>query len=86
MDLNEVYTMLLTHEARLENSKVNDSKETKNNHLANVAQSGNFQKKCNGNAQGNWNWNGNLQFGTQILLVDVDLVTIAREVIKDRTQ
>ena len=50
--------MLLTHEARLENSKIVDSKEAKSNSMANVAHTGNFQKKGNGNAQNNWNKNG----------------------------
>ncbi|XP_024043122.1 uncharacterized protein LOC112099855 [Citrus clementina] len=38
MDLSEAYAMLLTHEARLENNKLHDSKETKNNYATNVAQ------------------------------------------------
>ena len=29
MDLSEAYAMLLTHEARLENNKLHDSKETR---------------------------------------------------------
>ena len=49
MDLSEAYAMLLTHEARLENNKSIDSKEAKSNYMANVAQTGNFQKKGNGN-------------------------------------
>ncbi|KAL9438313.1 hypothetical protein AB3S75_024063 [Citrus x aurantiifolia] len=53
MDLSEAYAMLLTHEARLENNKLHDSKETKNNYAANVAQAGNFSKK----GRGNWNNN-----------------------------
>ena len=64
MDLSEAYAMLLTHEARLENNKLHDSKETKNNYAANVAQAGNFSKKGNNNNQNNWkaggnNWNNN---------------------------
>ncbi|GAY56084.1 hypothetical protein CUMW_169100 [Citrus unshiu] len=58
MDLSEAYAMLLTHEARLENSKIVDNKEAKSNYMANVAQTGNFQKKGNGNNQNNWNKNG----------------------------
>ena len=38
MDLSEAYSMLLTHEARLENSKFNRNKEIKSNYIANVAQ------------------------------------------------
>lgn len=53
MDLSEAYAMLLTHEARLENSKLHDSKEIKNNYAANVAQVGNFSKKSNNNTQNN---------------------------------
>ena len=45
MDLSEAYSMLLTHEARLENNKFNEKKEMKSNYLANLAQIGNFQKK-----------------------------------------
>ncbi|KAH9723455.1 retrovirus-related pol polyprotein from transposon RE1 [Citrus sinensis] len=64
MDLSEAYAMLLAHEARLENNKLHDSKETKNNYAANVAQVGNFSKKGNNNNQNNWkaggnNWNNN---------------------------
>ncbi|KAH9659677.1 hypothetical protein KPL70_023950 [Citrus sinensis] len=58
MDLSEAYATLLTHEARLDNSKNVDSKEVKNNFMANVAQTENFQKKGNGNNQNNWNKNG----------------------------
>ncbi|GAY68044.1 hypothetical protein CUMW_261070, partial [Citrus unshiu] len=57
MDLSEAYAMLLTHEARLENSKIADNKEAKSNYMANVAQIGNFQKKGRGN------WNGNFNTG-----------------------
>ena len=65
MDLSEAYAMLLTHEARLENNKLHDSKETKSNYAVNVAQAGNYQKKGNNNNQNNWNkaggnnWNNN---------------------------
>ncbi|XP_024039589.1 uncharacterized protein LOC112098179 [Citrus clementina] len=45
MDLSEAYAMLLTHEARLENNKIVDSKEAKSNYMANVAQTRNFQMK-----------------------------------------
>lgn len=45
MDLSEAYSMLLTHEARLENNKFNEKKEMKSNYVANLAQIGNFQKK-----------------------------------------
>ena len=44
-DLSEAYAMLLTHEARLENSKFLENKEIKKNYATNVAQAGNFQKK-----------------------------------------
>ena len=66
MDLSEAYSMLLTHEARLENNKLSENKEMKSNYAANIAQSGNFQKKGGSfnNSQGNWhsnnsqgNWN-----------------------------
>lgn len=45
MDLSKAYSMLLTHDARLENNKFNENKEMKSNYVANVAQIGNFQKK-----------------------------------------
>ena len=45
MDLSESYFMLLTHEPRLENNKLSENKEMKNNYTANVAQTGHFQKK-----------------------------------------
>ncbi|KAH9740738.1 retrovirus-related pol polyprotein from transposon RE2 [Citrus sinensis] len=66
MDLSEAYSMLLTHEARLKNNKHSENKEMKSNYAANIAQSGNFQKKGGSfnNSQGNWhsnnsqgNWN-----------------------------
>ncbi|KAL9438087.1 hypothetical protein AB3S75_023871 [Citrus x aurantiifolia] len=63
MSINKAYSMLLTHEARLENANSNASKEIKMNYAANVAQVGNNQKKqsnnggWNNNNQGNWNGN-----------------------------
>ena len=41
MSINEAYSMLLTHEARLENAISNASKEIKMNYVANIAQTGN---------------------------------------------
>ena len=41
MSINEAYSMLLTHEARLENANSNASKEIKMNYAANIAQTGN---------------------------------------------
>ncbi|KAH9781042.1 retrovirus-related pol polyprotein from transposon RE2 [Citrus sinensis] len=58
MDLSAAYAILLTHEARLENSKNVNTKEAKSNYIANVAQTGIFQKKGNVNNQNNWNKNG----------------------------
>ncbi len=60
---NEAYSMLLTHEARLESNHSNATKETKLNFIANMAQTGNNQKKSgdntswNANNKGNWNGN-----------------------------
>ncbi|KAH9766800.1 retrovirus-related pol polyprotein from transposon RE1 [Citrus sinensis] len=63
MSINEAYSMLLTHEARLESNQSNAFKEVKQNYAANLAHAGNNQKKINN--QGGWNnnnqggWNGN---------------------------
>ena len=63
MSINEAYSMLLSHEARLESNHSSAAKETKLNFTANMAQTGNNQKKSGNNA--NWNtnnqgnWNGN---------------------------
>lgn len=64
MSINEVYSMLLTHEARLESAQSNANKEAKLNYAANIAKAGNVQKKSGNNAnwnnnnnQGNWNRN-----------------------------
>ncbi|KAH9682619.1 retrovirus-related pol polyprotein from transposon RE1 [Citrus sinensis] len=68
MSINEAYSMLLTHEARLESNQSNSFKEVKQNYAANLAQAGNNQKKVNnqggwngntGNKPGFHNWNGN---------------------------
>lgn len=56
MSVNEAYSMLLTHEARLESAQSTASKEVKMNYMANVAQTGKNQKKTRNNA--NWNPNG----------------------------
>ncbi len=45
MSVNEAYSMLLTHEDRLENAQSNANKEAKFNYAANIAQTGNVQKK-----------------------------------------
>ncbi|KAH9646728.1 retrovirus-related pol polyprotein from transposon RE1 [Citrus sinensis] len=65
MSVNEAYSMLLTHEARIESNQQNANKEAKLNYTANMAQTG-PNKKFNGNTgggYGNWNqnanWNGN---------------------------
>ena len=47
MSINEAYSMLLTHEARLESNQSNSFKEVKQNYAANLAQAGNNQKKVN---------------------------------------
>lgn len=63
MSINEAYSMLLTHEARLASNMSNASKEAKLNYAANIVQAGNSQKKSgnngdwNNNGQGNWNGN-----------------------------
>ena len=63
VSINEAYSMLLSHEARLESNHSGVAKETKLNFSSNVAQTGNNQKKSGNNA--NWNsdnqgnWNGN---------------------------
>ncbi|XP_024950744.1 uncharacterized protein LOC112497210 [Citrus sinensis] len=65
MSMNEAYSMLLTHEARIESNQQNASKKAKLNYAANIAQTG-LNKKSGGNnggGYGNWNqnvnWNGN---------------------------
>ena len=64
MDLSEAYAMLFTHEVRLENNKLHNSKEIKN-YAADIAQAENFSKKGNNNTQSNQNkargnnWNNN---------------------------
>lgn len=50
MIINEAYSMLFTHEARLENAQSSASKEAKLNYVANIAHIGNTQKKPNNNA------------------------------------
>lgn len=59
MSVNEAYSMLLTHEARLEANQLNSSKEAKVNFAANVAQSGRNTKSRQYNANWNKNQNGN---------------------------
>ena len=58
MTVNEAYSMLLTHEARLEAHQSNTSKETKLTYAANVAQTGN-NTKFGGQNNANWIRNGN---------------------------
>ncbi|KAH9699266.1 retrovirus-related pol polyprotein from transposon RE1 [Citrus sinensis] len=59
MSINEAYSMLLTHEARLEANQLNSSKEAKMNFAANVAQTGQNTKSGQYNANWNKNQNGN---------------------------
>ncbi|KAH9695298.1 hypothetical protein KPL71_022713 [Citrus sinensis] len=56
MTINEAYSMLLTHEARLEAHRSSASKEAKLNYAANIAQTGSNNKSGN---QFNNNWNKN---------------------------
>ena len=53
MSINEAYSMLLTHEARLESANSNASNEAKMNYAANLVQTGNNSRTCNYNA--GWN-------------------------------
>ena len=59
MSINEAYSMLLTHEARLEANQLNSIKEAKMNFAANVAQTGQNTKSGQYNANWNKNQNGN---------------------------
>ncbi|KAH9698429.1 hypothetical protein KPL71_024008 [Citrus sinensis] len=58
MTVNEAYSMLLTHKARLEAHQSNASKETKLTYAANVAQTG-TNTKFGGQNNANWIRNGN---------------------------
>lgn len=87
MSLSEAYAMILTHEARLENNKFNESKEIKSNYAANVAQATNFQKKGNNNNNSSNNWNKLVAaIGTPIILEEEDLVALLEmeEVIREK--
>ena len=59
MSIDEAYSMLLTHEPRLESANSNASKEAKMNYAANLVQTGNNSRKANYNA--GWNNNNNNQ-------------------------
>ncbi|KAK9200255.1 hypothetical protein WN944_015452 [Citrus x changshan-huyou] len=70
ISINEAYSMLLPHEARLEANQLSASKEAKLNYAANIAQTGsgtnNHNKKLGGQFNNNWagsqfnnNWNKN---------------------------
>ncbi|KAH9673912.1 retrovirus-related pol polyprotein from transposon RE1 [Citrus sinensis] len=70
ISINEAYSMLLSHEARLEANQLSSSKEAKLNYAANIAQTGsgtnNNNKKPGGQFNNNWNggqlnnnWNKN---------------------------
>ncbi|KAH9726123.1 Disease resistance-like protein DSC1 [Citrus sinensis] len=70
ISINEAYSMLLSHEARLEANQLSASKEAKLNYAANIAQTGfgtnNHNKKLGGQFNNNWagsqfnnNWNKN---------------------------
>lgn len=93
MDLGEAYAILLTHKARLENSKLNDNKEATNNYVANVAQAGNgkFQKKgiemlrVTGTEM-EVVIGMDIVVGTLTLMVKVVLVVMAKKVFKDKTE
>ncbi|KAL9443790.1 hypothetical protein AB3S75_017049 [Citrus x aurantiifolia] len=58
ISINEAYSMLLSHEARLEANQLSASKETKLNYVANIAQIGsrpnNNNKKQGGQFNNNW--------------------------------
>lgn len=60
MNVNEAYSMLLTHEARLESSYSYVSTEAKMNYVANLEKR-NYNAGWNNNNQGNWtkNYPGN---------------------------
>ena len=64
MTINEAYSMLLTHEARLEAHQLSASKETKLNYAANVAQTG-TNTKFGGQYNGNWIKNANNNCGSR---------------------
>lgn len=63
ISINEAYSMLLTHEARLEINQSNAFKEAKLNYSTNLAQAENNKKKTNNHVAWNnnnkGNWNGN---------------------------
>ena len=58
ISVNEAYSMLLSHEARLEANKLSASKEAKLNYAANIAHTGsglnNNNKKQGGQFNNNW--------------------------------
>ncbi len=56
--INEAYSMLLTHEARLDANQLSSSKEAKMNFAVNVAQTGQYNANWNKNQNGNGNNNG----------------------------
>lgn len=60
MSINEAYSMLLTHEARLEANQLSASKEAKLNYAANVAQT---EPNYKPGGQYNTNWNKNVSTG-----------------------
>lgn len=62
MTINEAYSMLLTHEARLEANQLSASKEVKLNCITSVAQTGPNNKTRN---QFNNNWNKNVGNNTR---------------------
>lgn len=65
MSVNEAYSMLLTHEARIATNQLNASKEATMNYAVNFAQTEPHKKKSGGQAnysqnnQNNWNKNAN---------------------------
>lgn len=59
MSINEAYSMLLTHKARLQNVQSTTSKEAKLNYAANIAQARNNQKRAGNNVGYNTNSQGN---------------------------
>lgn len=69
MSVNEAYSMLITHEARIESNQLSANKEVKLNYIANIAQTGPNNKKPGSqvnhyqgnqkNLNKNANWFGN---------------------------
>lgn len=61
--VNEAYSMLLTHEAKLEANQLSASKEATLNWSANIAQTWHKNKKSWGQFNDNWNKNAGARGG-----------------------